>query len=446
MTILWWVRRDMRLRDNPVLEAATAAGAAVQAIYVHAPEEDAPWEPGAASNWWLRESLKALDQQLRQRGGQLLVVQGRSDEQLCMAAQRLGCTKVYWNRLYEPHAIRRDKKVAAALQAAGLEAQAFPGHLLWEPHQVRKADGSAYRVFTPFWKAAQALGPPAPPRYSLTTVDWVAHTEAVTDWPLIAEFRDEPWHATLAAAWTPGEVAAQQRLATLADAHLKDYAAARDIPSRDVTSRLSPHLHFGEVSPSRVWQATGHIRSSDGVKFHAELGWREFAHHLLWHFPDSTEVNFNRRFDNYPWRQPDPDDPDWKAWAHGRTGIPIVDAGMRQLWNSGWMHNRVRMLVGSLLTKNLNIHWQYGARWFWDTLVDADLASNTLGWQWVAGSGADAAPFFRIFNPLTQAEKFDPSQDYVRQWRAQSVRRQPIVDLKHSRAQALANYKAHCSG
>ncbi len=446
MLILWWARRDLRLIDNPVLEYAARHNARVVPVYVHAPDEEAPWQPGAANNWWRCTSLQALDQQLQNRNGRLIVRSGSSAETLRALAQKLGADAVMWNRLYEPHLVQRDRGVKTTLLNADIETKNFSGHLLLEPHRSCKPSGEPYRVFTPYWKNAASFinrtsTPDEPP-----AICWDGQELPSQSPGDLAEFQPEPWHQQLAAHWEPGESAANAALNQFVDQHLHSYAELRDHPGELGTSRLSPHLHFGEISVQRVWNA---VTSSpeNGSKFLSELGWREFAHHLLWHFPETPRANFNPRFDHYPWRKPTVGDPALRAWQRGRTGIAMVDAAMRELWQCGWMHNRMRMLCGSLLTKNLGIHWHAGAEWFWDTLVDADLANNTQGWQWVAGCGADAAPFFRIFNPDTQAERFDSREQYRRRWLPQGAASvPPMVDLKSSRARALAAYKDNCTG
>ncbi len=445
MNILWWVRRDLRLTDNPVLEYAARTGASVLPVYVHAPEEEAPWQPGAASNWWLARSLDSLKRQIAAQSGPLLVRSGNSASVLGELAREHQADEVVWNRLYEPHLTQRDREVEAALAAEDISCRHWPGHLLLEPQRGTKADGSPYRVFTPFWKHAQTLLSKESHLTPQPDTSWLSTVSASTPLDQLPEFQDHPWHHKLEQHWNPGEPQAQEELDEFIAHKLVRYDSSRDLMGVDGTSRLSAHLHFGEISIRRIWSRLGSA-SHDCSSYRAELGWREFAHHILWHYPASSTQNFNPRFDRYPWRIPDANDTALRAWQQGSTGIDIVDAAMRQLWATGWMHNRARMLVGSLLTKNLGIHWRLGARWFWDTLVDADLASNTMGWQWVAGSGVDAAPFFRIFNPETQAARFDAEQQYRRRWLAdERILRSPLVDLKASRAQALAAYKDNCT-
>ncbi len=413
-------RRDLRLADNPALNAACAAHAQVLPVYIHAPDEDNAWPAGAASRWWLHHSLASLDATLRTHHAALHLRRGDTLEQLRELIRRSGASAVYWNRLYEPASIARDTRIKSALREEGIAVRSHHAALWCEPWQIATQQGQPYKVFTPYWRnlrpqlqATEPLPVPRMPEWRelpdglpLAALDLV---------PRIA------WADGLAASWLPGEAGAQELLEIFGDDAIGDYAHARDLPARHGTSRLSPHLHFGEISPRQIHfaldrraLASDAKRRPDIEPYLRELGWREFAHHLLFHFPQTPTENFNPRFADFPWAAPD--DALLARWQQGRTGIPLVDAGMRELWHTGWMHNRVRMVVASFLTKNLRQHWQHGARWFWDTLVDADLANNTLGWQWVAGCGADAAPYFRVFNPVTQAKKFDPDGLYLRRW------------------------------
>jgi deoxyribodipyrimidine photo-lyase len=421
---LIWFRRDLRLADNPALHSAIAAGMAPVPVYID-DREPLP-RPGAASDWWLHHSLAALQRRLRARGSDLLIFQGDSCETLCRTAAQTGAVAVYWNRLYEPRIVARDETLKTALRVAGLEAHSCSASLLREPQELVKADGTPYRVFTPFWKALQKTAPArtlADSRDRLPPA--VGHTaNHCNSLPLEALklLPDRDWDRAFHSHWQPGEETAWQQLQRFLDNGLQGYADDRDRPAVTGTSRLSPHLHFGEISPLQVWHRTqrwldthrapGTVAAAES--FLRELAWRDFAHHLLFHFPQTVEQPLDNRYLAFPWRTDYADD--LRRWQRGRTGIPIVDAGLRELWTSGWMHNRVRMLAASLLTKNLLIPWQEGAAWFLDTLVDADLANNTFGWQWTAGCGADAAPYFRIFNPVTQGERFDPDGSYVRRW------------------------------
>ena len=472
-TAIVWFRNDLRLGDNPALVRALAGHERVVPVYVHAPEEAGPWAPGAASRWWLHHSLTALAAALRARGSRLIIRQGPSGGALLALARETGARTVYWNRRYEPLLVASDTGVKAALTEAGLACESSSGGLLVEPWAVRTTGGGPFRVFTPFWRAclkALADDPPQPSPTGLPPVPEAIASVAVEALALLPPVR---WDAGMASVWTPGEDAALTRLETFADEGVRDYRERRDHPGEPSTSRLSPHLHFGEVSPRQIaWalrtRAADAGRAAGTEAYLREIGWREFGHHVLFHFPHTSEAPLDPRFAGFPWRA------DYggllTAWEAGRTGIPLVDAGMRELWTTGWMHNRVRMVVASLLTKNLRIPWQEGARWFWDTLVDADLANNTLGWQWASGCGADAAPYFRIFNPVLQGQRFDPHGAYTRRWVPEIARLPnawlhqpwkappatlaeagirlgsdyppPVVDLLASRDEALAAYRA----
>jgi deoxyribodipyrimidine photo-lyase len=467
-TAVIWFRNDLRLDDNPAVHAALARGFSVLPVYVHAPGEEGDWAPGAASDAWRARSLDALDAALRARGNRLHC--RASDDSLAAlrdVATASGAEAVFWNRRYEPAIEARDAVIKRALRDDGLHVESFNGSLLREPWDVQTQQGDPYRVFSAYWKTASAsrgaLRTSTAPQRLPAPESSLPHPAGPQALRLLPDPR---WDAGFNDEATPGEAGAMRTLRRFIDTGLADYAQARDVPGRDGTSRLSPHLHFGEISVQRV---VAEVEASDAppgaiAAFVRELGWREFAYHLMHHFPHTVERNLNPRFDDLQWARPDPGL--LGAWQQGRTGIPIIDAGMRQLWHSGWMHNRVRMLVASLLTKNLRMHWNLGARWFWDTLVDADLANNTLGWQWVAGTGADAAPYFRIFNPVLQGQRFDADGAYVRRWlpelaglpdavlhapwkqpallrqHAPRYPREPVVDLAASREMALAAYQA----
>ena len=456
---LVWFRRDLRLADNPALLAALRAGHVPLPVYVHAPDEEAPWQPGAATLWWLHHSLAALDAELRAIGSSLVLGAGESLAELTRLVDATGASAVYWNRLYDPLLTRRDSRIKEALRQRGVVVESHAAHLVAEPWEIRNGSGDPYRVFTPFWRTLQQRLPLPEPLPVPTSLP----SHAVTGCPL-ADLRLLPtinWDQGFHPHWTPGAAGAQDALERFAQAAIEGYSGERDRPDRAGTSRLSPHLHFGEISPRQVsWRLLRNAtpaRRELAEPYLRQLGWRDFGHHLLYHFPHTSEAPLQSSFAAFDWAEVD--DSRLRAWQRGRTGIPIVDAGMRELWTTGWMHNRVRMIVASLLTKNLRYHWLHGARWFWDTLVDADLANNTQGWQWTAGSGADAAPYFRIFNPIAQGERFDPLGAYVRQhvpelahlsaehihqpWAVGGVRGypRPIVDLKQSREAALAAYK-----
>jgi deoxyribodipyrimidine photo-lyase len=416
-TIVWF-RQDLRLQDNPALAAAIARGGPVVPVYILDTAGDGRWPEGGASRWWLHHSLAALDAALRERGSRLVLARGDSGEALRRLVKATGADAVYWNRRYEPAAIARDTALKAGL---GVEVKSFNAALLFEPHTVRNKSGGPFQVFTPFWKHCLTLEVDEPAKLSARAL------AAPAEWPrslALADLQLRPtirWDAGLAETWTPGEAGAQARLKKFVAAAMDGYADQRNRPDIAGTSALSPHLHFGEIGPRQIWAAVKASAKGSGIfppsrgaqVFLSEVGWREFAHHLLFHFPHTPESPLRAEFAAFPWRK---DPAQLKAWQRGATGYPIVDAGMRELWATGWMHNRVRMIVASFLVKHLRLPWQEGAAWFWDTLVDADLASNTLGWQWTAGCGADAAPYFRIFNPILQGKKFDPDGAYVRRW------------------------------
>jgi deoxyribodipyrimidine photo-lyase len=429
---LVWFRQDLRLRDNPALDAAARRGAVVP-VYIWAPEDEGDWPPGAASRWWLHQSLRALDAGLRERGSRLILATGPTLATLRSLAERTGATALYWNRRYEPAAIACATRVKASL---GIETKSFNSALLVEPHELLNQSGKPYQVYTPYLRRVlREVRPNLPLRAPARIAEpehWPhsAPLESLALMPTIA------WYTTMARTWQPGEEGARKRLARFLKQGLASYGTARDSPAQRGTSGLSPHLHFGEIGPRQIWHALG-ARGRASTFLH-EIVWREFAYHLLFHFPNTVTEPLRSEFAHFPWRK---NANYLRAWQRGRTGIPLVDAGMHELWATGVMHNRVRMVVGSLLVKNLLQPWQDGARWFWDTLVDADLANNTLNWQWVAGSGADAAPYFRVFNPLLQARRFDPDGEYVRRW-APEPHPRPIVDLAESRDLALEAYQA----
>ena len=422
MTSLMWFRRDLRLSDNPALAAAHAAGRPIVPVYVLDDADAGAWAPGAASRWWLHGSLAALATRLAAYGSRLILRRGPARPALARLIAETGARAVFWNRAYEPWARARDAALKAELKRAGLAAHSFNAALLAEPWEVATRQGAPFRVFTPFWRALQARGDPPAPLPAPAAIPAPAAfpaSDALETWQLRPTKPD--WAAGLRATWQPGEAGAQVRLAAFLDAALLAYADGRDRPDRAGTSRLSPHLHFGDIGPRQVWHAcvasaiarTGAAHPRGVERYLAELGWREFAHHLLFHAPTLAEQPLRPAFAAFPWID---DAAALRAWQRGATGYPIVDAGLRELWHTGWMHNRVRMIAASFLVKDLLIDWRRGAAWFWDTLVDADLANNAASWQWVAGCGTDAAPFFRIFNPVLQGAKFDPTGAYVRRW------------------------------
>ncbi len=465
-----WLRQDLRLADQPALAAALDAGLAPIPVYIHAPEEEGGWAPGAASCAWLHHSLAALDADLRQRGSRLTLLRGSTRHALDTLLEATGAEAVFWCRRYEPAALARDAAVKAALRQRGLRADSFNGSLLVEPWTVKTGGGTPYRVFTPFWRAASALLESLPPADALPErLPDPGELRGALDLSDLDLLPSPRWDRAFWTHWTPGEAGARDRLAAFLDDPVRRYHDDRNRPDLAGTSALSPHLHFGEISPRQCLQAVRAAGFCGSIAEHAghfvrELGWREFSHHLLYHYPQTPGEDLNPGFSRFHWAEPEP--ARLAAWQRGRTGIPIVDAGMRELWSTGWMHNRVRMIVASVLTKNLRYHWRHGAAWFWDTLVDADLANNTQGWQWTAGTGADAAPYFRIFNPVSQSERFDPQGGYVRRWVPELARLPdallhspwtdpatlralapgyppaPLVDLRATREAALAAYAA----
>jgi deoxyribodipyrimidine photo-lyase len=444
--VILWLRRDLRLSDNPALDAAARTGRPVIPVYVR-DETYGVRRPGAAGLWWLNRSLAALDADLESIGSRLVLRRGPAAQAIRALVEETGAGSLFWNRLYDPGLVERDKALKAALKAEGVEAVSCSGSLLAEPWTISTQAGHPFKVFTPFWRAARpgvSPGQALPRPSTLARPDAWPRSDALPDWKLQPSNPD--WASGF--DWSPGEAGARVRLDQFLDGGLADYPTGRDRPDLDGSSRLSPHLHWGEIGPRQVWRAVeaavarGAAGAQAAETFLAELGWREFNHQLLFHRPDMATTSMKAAFDALPWRHA-PEELD--AWRRGMTGYPIVDAGMRQLWATGWMHNRVRMIVGSFLVKDLLIDWREGERWFWDTLVDADEANNAGNWQWVAGSGADASPFFRIFNPTTQGEKFDPHGDYVRRWVPELGTPDypaPIVDHAMARERALSALKA----
>mgnify|MGYP001627114279 CR=1 FL=1 len=469
-----WFRQDLRLADNPALTAAASAGA-VLPVYILDDINSGQWAMGGASRWWLHHSLQALDTAL---GGQLLVLCGDALKLLPALAAETGASRVLWNRCYEPWRIRRDAALKDVLRAQHTAVDSFNGSLLWEPWQVLKDDKTPYKVFTPYFRrgclgAAPAPAQPLAAPSGLTVVRARGHeartgSSGITALKLLPEIA---WDSGIARRWRVGEEAAWERLQDFLGNKLRGYRDGRNYPAREQVSGLSPHLHFGEISPRQVWHQALAAGVATGAEddldcFQSELAWREFSHSLLFHQPTLPHEPIQSRFAHFPWQTR----PAWlAAWQRGETGIPLVDAGMRELWQTGYMHNRVRMVVGSFLVKNLLTHWHAGEQWFWDCLVDADLANNAASWQWIAGCGADAAPYFRVFNPVTQSEKFDAQGEYLRRYlpelaslpdkyihapfaapeqvlRAAGVSvgenyPRPVVDLKLSREAALAAFK-----
>ncbi len=419
--IIVWFRADLRLHDHSALSAAAGAGAPLIPVYVHDEESAGRWVGGAASRCWLHESLKSLDADLRKCGSSLVFARGPALEVLCDLARETGAGAIFWSRGYEPWAQKLEHKLHGALEGHGVRCRRFSGSLLFEPEDIKTVTGDPFGAFTPFCnacakQAAPGAGLKAPA--ALPCLPDGVESDTLEAWGLQGENPDLA--SGIAAAWTPGAEGAHARLDTLVSETLQTYEKACEFPGIDGTSRLSPHLQFGEVSPRDVWNAVSAVTSKKGAKpgagthcFLRAFLWREFSHHLLFHWPGLASSPLKHEFAKIPWRD---DADDLNAWKHGRTGYPIIDAGMRELVSTGWLHNRVRMIVASFLVKHLLMSWQQGAAWFWDTLVDADLASNSANWQWVAGCGADAAPYSRIFNPVLQGRKFDPEGKYVKAW------------------------------
>lgn len=466
-----WFRHDLRLADNPALHHALQNHKQVILAYIHTPDEAAPWQPGAARRWWQHHSLAVLQHSIEKLGGKLLLRQGPSLAALQTLIIESGAKALYWNRTTEPALVKRDALIEQALTAQGVDCHSFYGNLLYTPGSIKTQGGKPYQIFTPFWRECkkQGLGePPLPTPQQL-------HPTTLPSLPLaaLALLPTTPWDEGLKESWQPGEATAQQQLEQFCDDALHKYPEQRDQPAHPSTSRLSPYLANGEISPRQITAALmqqfiGNNSSASSVEtVIRQLGWREFAHHILHHYPHTAEQPLNERYQQFPWQQ----NPKLlQAWQQGRTGFPLIDAGMRQLWQTGWMHNRVRMVVASFLCKNGLIHWRQGAEWFWDTLVDADLASNSLNWQWAAGCGADAAPYFRVFNPVRQSERFDANGKYLRHWLPElstaptklihqpwKINRNPhqqiglaignsypppILDLNITRQQAIATAKA----
>ncbi|MEB2843491.1 deoxyribodipyrimidine photo-lyase [Rhizobiales bacterium RZME27] len=413
--VILWFRRDLRLDDNHALHEAVETDRPVICVYIREPEQPDIGPLGGAQAWWLHHSLMGLRESLKAHGNDLCLRTGSAEDVLQDIARTSGAECVFVNRAYERTSV--DREIALALKAAGIGIKAFHGQLLHDPKTIRTGSGNAFKVYTPFWNAMQKLGEPGEPTDAPETIaapDTHPHSELLDGWNLLPTKPN--WATGFSEFWTPGEAGAQEKLEDLIDADLHDYKQGRDFPGTDATSKLSPHLALGEISPARIWHATNGLaqrHKDDLVHFRKELAWRDFCYNLLIEFPELRTKNWDDKFDAFEWEF---DAKDFAAWTKGLTGYPIVDAGMRELWQTGYMHNRVRMITASFLIKDLLIDWRRGEEWFRDTLLDADPASNTANWQWVAGSGADASPFFRIFNPILQGEKFDPGGDYVRHW------------------------------
>lgn len=467
--IIVWFRQDLRLRDNPAFRTAYDADRPIIPLYILDDINSGEWKMGGASRWWLHQSLEKLNEDL---DGALCLKVGDPIKVIPELIKETGAKDIHWNRCYEPWRIERDTQIKSNLKDKDIGAHSHNGTLLFEPHTVLKEDGTPYKVFTPFYKKG-CLGRAPEPREPLAkpqSPDLMQHKGLELD--ELELMPDIKWYETMTEEWQPGEKGAENRLDEFLESGMKNYKEGRNHPAQKNVSRLSPHLHFGEISPNSVWYAAKETMiaehwEKDGEHFLSELGWREFSNNLLYHFPDLPRKNLQEKFNAFPWST---DDEALTRWQKGMTGYPIVDAGMRELWQTGYMHNRVRMIVGSFLVKNLLLHWHHGEDWFWDTLLDADLANNSASWQWIAGCGADAAPYFRVFNPVTQGKKFDGDGEYVRKyvpeikalpdkylhcpWETPSDILQhlniklgdtypkPIVDLKASRELALEAFKS----
>ncbi len=466
-TNIYWFRNDLRLADHCGLAAALGASEHTALIFVLDEQPAGKWAMGGASRWWLHHALQSLGADIAKLGGKLLLRRGDAGKIIPELAAELKATEVHAGVAIEPWARRQDQEIETRLKSAGIDFHLHRTRLLFAPDAIKTKTGGAYGVYTPFSRACLAIGPPQDliPAPSHLGGIAQAHSEKLDDWKLLPTASD--WAGGLRKAWVPGEAGAAERLQNFLQQSLSDYAKARNLPAQDGTSGLSPHLHFGEISPSRIWHAASSAeKSGSGLETYLrEILWREFNAQLLWHHPDMPDQPLRPEFAKFPWVE---DKAGLTAWQRGQTGIPIVDAGMRQLWQTGWMHNRIRMVCASFLIKHQLIAWQDGEAWFWDTLVDADLGNNGNNWQWVAGCGADAAPYFRIFNPVLQGRKFDPEGAYVRlfvpelkalpdkfihaPWEADEAilaaakvtlgrdYPNPIVDLAQGRARALAAY------
>lgn len=416
--IIHWFRNDLRLLDNPALAEAAKSTRPVVSVYILEDADSDPWAPGGASRWWLHHSLLELSKSLEARGNSLILRRGQPKEVLQNLVTETDATAVHVTRLTEPHAIKVDSEVKTTLNSLGIKLKIFDGNLLFPPGSVMTRKGDPFKIFTPFYKTCMQRFPlqkPLPVPAQLPSLRKHVKSDSLDEWNLPP--RKPDWSSGWLDMWTPGELGALSRLNSFLEQSVAEYGMRRDRPDIAGTSKLSPHFHFGEVSPRTCWHHSlmrAKPRSQDDLEpFFRQLVWREFSHHLLYHWPKFPEEPFRPEFKRFPWVR---DEEALRRWQQGLTGYPIVDAGMRELWATGWMHNRVRMIVASFLVKHLLIPWQDGAKWFWNTLVDADLANNSVSWQWVAGCGVDAAPFFRIFNPILQGQRFDPDGTYVRRW------------------------------
>lgn len=414
--IIYWFRNDLRITDNPALHATVKSGQPILFVYIY--DQDSPnhWKIGRASQWWLRHSLARLSKSLENLNAKLIFKRGDPVEQLSKLIDSSKANALYFTRQYEPYDVNVEQQLNKKF-ANQLRVKRFKGYLLFEPENIKTGKGEAFKVFTPFYKAClKQIEPNLPLAAPTSLINFTSdiHSENISDWKLLPSKPD--WAHEFNALWKPGEQGASEMLNYFINNSASKYHLLRNRPDMYGTSRLSPHLHFGEISPRQIWHAikSSSVADSSGAEAHLrQLVWRDFSHNLLIHWPHFPEAAFKKEFDHFPWLN---NKNHLKKWQHGQTGYPIVDAGMRQLWATGWMHNRVRMIVASFLIKDLLICWQDGEKWFWDTLLDANLANNAASWQWVAGCGADAAPYFRIFNPVLQGNKFDPQGEYIKEW------------------------------
>lgn len=441
--VIVWFRQDLRLADNPAWSDACASQSPVIPVYVLDDTNAGPWKMGGASRAWLYHSLNQLDKSLN---GQLVILNGRAEQQLLDLARNTGAKRIVWNRCYEPWRMERDTHIKELARDLNITCDSHNGSLLWEPWEVKKQDGTPYRVFTPFFrKGCLSAAAPRKPLPTPKLPPFAPRSKISLTIEQLNLLPAKPrWDMSMMTFWDVGETAALKRCHEFLDNGLRGYKEQRNYPALDHTSKLSPHLHFGEISPNQIWHAlNNHPHQEkfplDSDCFQSELAWREFSYSLLYYNRTLPEDPLNPKFRNFEW-----DAVQYEAmerWQKGETGFPIIDAGMRELWATGYMHNRVRMIVASFLVKDLRYHWREGENWFWDTLVDADLANNAASWQWVAGCGADAAPYFRIFNPTTQGEKFDPHNEYIRRWAPDSHKIKPMLDHKIARDAALEAFK-----
>ena len=409
-------RKDLRLQDNTALAEAIELGQSILPVFIWCPDECVDWAPGAASKWFLHQALGSLQAQLSDHGGDLVLAEGKTLTVLKALIKKTGASAVYWNRCYEVPIRERDAEIKKTLREEGVRVESFNSSLLNEPHTVSTGSDKPYKVYTPYWKKVKDRKIQEPVKPDLNTANFASTRGLGQSLSSLNLLPKERWYKKFETIWDASESAAMARLDKFLADPVMSYDTGRDIPDIEGTSSLSPYLHWGLIGPRQIMhrlREKHNLHAKGPQIFAKEIYWREFAYNVLYHFPHTPDEPLQEKYADFPWEK---DKLMLKRWQKGQTGYPIVDAGMRQLYETGWMHNRVRMIVSSLLVKHLLQDWKDGARWFWDTLVDADLASNTLGWQWSGGCGADAAPYFRIFNPMTQGKKFDPDGDYVRRW------------------------------